>query len=72
MREPREWQTCHTGIRKRNTAATLPAAKSLLNGIQPLPRTLNDLITHFASAIKPLEAEYDALWGLLDINVEVR
>jgi hypothetical protein len=73
MDKPRNWQTLHTEIRTRAAdLRTAPATRRLLNNMQPLPRSLLNLLQTFAAAISPLTADFKVLWGLMDLNIKVR
>jgi hypothetical protein len=70
--ESRDWQNLHTEIQRINKAPnTLPITKKLLNHMQPLPRTVANLVGYFISAIKPFETDFNVLWGLLHLNLMV-
>ncbi len=73
INEPRDWQTLHTEIRRRGVdPQVLPITRRLLNHIQPFPRTLATFIGIFMGAIIPEEADFNVVWGLLDLNIKVR
>jgi len=72
IKEPRDWQTLYSDIRRRGLDKdALPATKRLLNHLQLIPRTLATLIGIFTKAISPNEADFNVLWGLLDLNIAV-
>lgn len=51
----------------------MPAAgKKSLNQMTLFPRTLAALINTFCLAVSPYTAQFDLLWGLLKLNLQVR
>jgi hypothetical protein len=71
--EPQDWQTVLSDIRKIIAdPQTLPVAKRLLTHIVPLPRSLATLVTQFAGALHPFEADVNVIWGLVDLNIKAR
>lgn len=71
--ESRAWQNLYAAIQnKANDKNALPATRRYLNQLQPLPRTLENLTTTFIQSINPQDADFSALYGLVDLNITVR
>ncbi|KAH7416715.1 P-loop containing nucleoside triphosphate hydrolase protein [Cadophora sp. MPI-SDFR-AT-0126] len=52
--------------------AIIPAAgKKYLNQMIPFPRTLAALVDTFCLAVSPYIAQFDPLWGLLNLNLQL-
>ena len=45
--------------------------KRLLGHMIPLPRTLADFEGLFVGSIHPFKADFNVLWGLVELNVKV-
>jgi len=71
--EPWDWQSVHKEIQRRgNEREATGVTKRLLNHLQPLPRSLNNLINTFTSAIQPSVPNFNVLWGLVYLNIKAR
>ncbi|KAH8602772.1 P-loop containing nucleoside triphosphate hydrolase protein [Bisporella sp. PMI_857] len=70
--EERDWQAVHVDIQKRGSEREAAGVvKRLLNHIQPLPRSLNNLANAFTSSIHPNVPNFNIVWGLLHLNVKL-
>lgn len=72
LSEPQDWQTVEGEIRKiLADPQALPFTKRLLIQIIPLPQSLDALLTRFTGTINPLDADFNILWGLVDLNIKL-
>lgn len=70
---PWDWQAVLKEIQKRGTEREATGVtKRLLNHLQPLPRSLNNLVNTFTSAVQPAVPRFNVLWGLLYLNIKAR
>ena len=70
--EKRDWLSIQNDIRSRGAQhETSPVTRRLLNHMQPLPRSLKNLVDLFTKAIEPAVTSYNVVWGLLSLNIKV-
>lgn len=59
-------------IRKKLTDLKAPTSiRKAAGQLQPLPRTMDALIQSFLDAADPMEVEFNVLWGLIYLNIQV-
>jgi serine phosphatase RsbU (regulator of sigma subunit) len=70
--ESRDFQTIQEEMQNKRLDPTISShSRRLLNQLQPLPRTLNDLERFFQHAVHPEKLPMESLWGLLYLNFMV-
>jgi hypothetical protein len=69
--EERDWQTLYADIQKLASEAQ-PWTKRQLNHLQPLPRTVSNLIAMFKQSVSGKIEDFSMLYGLIGLNIKVR
>ncbi|KAK0118550.1 hypothetical protein ONS95_007438 [Cadophora gregata] len=67
-----DWRNIQTEISNLASDSIMPAAaKKSLNQMTPFPRTLAALVNTFCLAVSPYTAQFDMMWGLLNLNLQL-